>query len=454
MRAALAYGRGELAVEIPGSAETVVLEKRPVAPLADPEAALRAGLAAPIAAPPLRELARGRRDAVIVVSDRTRPVPNALLLPPLLDALREGGLPAEAVTLLVATGLHRPCTPAELDRVLGAELARSLRVVQHDARDGAAHVDLGRTTGGLPIRIDRRFVESDLRIVTGLVEPHLMAGYSGGRKAVCPGLAAVETVRVAHGATMLEGRIGPGLVEGNPLHAELLEVVRRVGVHFCVNVALDRERRIAAVHCGDVVRSHERAIDFVEAESLVALDEPADLVVTSGGGDPLDATFYQAIKGISTASAIVRPGGAILLCASLSEGVGSDSFAALLRETPSAEDFERRLADPDRFAIDQWMVQHLCQARRRARVLLYTDGLPLAAAAELLVEAVASPEAGIARGLAGAPARPRVAVLPQGPYVLATVRGEKRPLGRGAPVGPAAPSEGPGRPPAPHGARA
>jgi nickel-dependent lactate racemase len=454
MRAALAYGRGELAVEIPGSAETVVLEKRPVAPLADPEAALRTGLAAPIGAPPLRELAHGRRDAVIVVSDRTRPVPNAVLLPPLLDALREGGLPAEAVTLLVATGLHRPCTPAELEQVLGPELARALRVVQHDARDAAAHVDLGRTSGGLPIRIDRRFVESDLRIVTGLVEPHLMAGYSGGRKAVCPGLAAVETVRVAHGAAMLEGWIGPGLVEGNPLHAQLLEVVRRVGVHFCVNVALDRERRIAAVHCGDVVRSHERAMDFVEAESLVALDEPADLVVTSGGGDPLDATFYQAIKGISTASAVVRPGGAILLCASLSEGVGSASFAALLRETPSAEAFELRLADPDRFAIDQWMVQHLCQARRRARVLLYTDGLPLAAAAELLVEPVASPEAGIARGLAGAPARPRIAVLPQGPYVLATVRGEKRPLGRGDPVGPAAPPAGPGAAPARRGGRA
>jgi hypothetical protein len=229
--------------------------------------------------------------------------------------------------------------------------------------------------------------------------------------------------------------------------------VRRVGVHFCVNVALDRERRIAAVHCGDVVRSHERAMDFVEAESLVALDAPADLVVASGGGDPLDATFYQAIKGISTASSIVRPGGAILLCASLSEGLGSDSFATLLRETPSAEAFELRLADPARFAIDQWMVQHLCQARRRARVLLYTDGLPPGSGVERLVEAVATPGAGIAGGLAGAPARPRVAVLPQGPYVLATLRGEKRPLGRGDPVRPASPGE-PGPTPAGAGSRA
>jgi nickel-dependent lactate racemase len=436
VRVRLAYGRADLAVELPDSARVDVLEKQPVAPLADPDRALRDALAAPIEAPPLRDLARGRRDAVIVVSDRTRPVPNARLLPPLLDALREGGLPPEAVTLLVATGLHRPCTPAELEEMLGAPLARALRIVQHDARDAASHVDLGQTSGGLPIRIDCRFALADLRIVTGLVEPHLMAGYSGGRKAVCPGLAAVETIRIAHGATMLEGCIGPGLVAGNPLHRQLLEVARRVGVHFCVNVALDRERRIAAIHCGEVERSHERAMDFVRAESLVSLEEPADLVVTSGGGDPLDATFYQALKGVSTASGIVRPGGSILLCAALGEGVGSPSFEALLRESASVSDMEQRLADEGRFSVDQWMVQHLCQARRRARVLLYTDGIPLESASGLLVDAVASPAEGIARALAAAPARPRVAVLPQGPYLLATVRGSLRPLGRGVRLGP------------------
>ena len=433
MRVRIAHGRGSLELVLPDDARIDVLEKHPTPPLADPDAALRRGLAEPIGTPPLRELARGRRDAVIAISDHTRPVPYTALLPPILDALREGGLPPQAVTLLVATGLHRPSTPAELDESLGSDLARALRIVQHDARDAASHADLGRTRGGLPIRIDRRFVEGDLRIATGLVEPHLMAGYSGGRKAVCPGLADVETVRVAHGAAMLEGRVAPGLVEGNPLHAELLEVVRRVGVHFCVNAALDRERRLAAVHCGDVERSHAHAMAFVEADALVALDEPADLVVTSAGGHPLDATFYQAIKGLAGASAIVRPGGAILLCAALSEGIGSPSFEAILRETASVEAFEARLEDERRFAIDQWMVQHLCQARRRARLLLYTDGLPLARAQGLLVEAVASPEQGVERGLRGAPARPRIALLPQGPYVLATLRGQKQPLGRGDP---------------------
>jgi nickel-dependent lactate racemase len=433
MRTALAYGRGVLEIELserelgPG-ARVEVLEKQPVPALSAPDAALRAALAAPIESAPLRDLARGRRNAVIVVSDRTRPVPNAELLPPVLDALRDGGLPPEAVTVLVATGLHRANTPAELAEMLGSELARSLRVVQHDARDAEAHADLG-SVGGIPVRIDRRYLESDLKLLTGLIEPHLMAGYSGGRKAICPGLAGVDTVRVAHGPAMLEDRVGPGIVAGNPLHEALLEVQRRAGADFLINVALDRERRIAGIFCGHPETAHAAGMEFVEAESLVALETPADVVLVSGGGDPLDATFYQSIKGVSTASGIVRPGGVILLVAALSEGVGSASFEKLLRETRNPSEFELRLADDSFFAIDQWMVQHLCQARRRARVLLYTDGLPLEAAGELLVEAVASPEAGLARAVELAGPGPRVAVLPQGPYVLATVSGEKRPLG-------------------------
>jgi nickel-dependent lactate racemase len=359
-------------------------------------------------------------------------VPNALLLRPILAALAEAGLPDSAVTILVATGLHRPATPAELDEILSPALARRLRVEQHDARDPDAHVDLGASRHGIPIRLDRRWLAADLRIATGLVEPHLMAGYSGGRKAVCPGLAAVETIRVAHGPRMLEGRVGAGIVDGNPLHEDLVEIARRARVDFIANVALDRARRVVGVFCGDLEAAHAEAMRFVELESHVAIDAPADLVVVSGGGHPLDATFYQAIKGVAAGAGIVRQGGAILLCAALGEGIGSASFEKLIREAPSPEAFERRLADDRFFAIDQWMVQHLCQARRRARVLLYTDGLPLAEAGELLVEPVASPAEGVRRGLAGAPAAARIAVLPQGPYVLATVGGFEQPLGREA----------------------
>jgi nickel-dependent lactate racemase len=429
MRIPLAYGRAILHVELPDDRRVDVLEKRPVSPIRHPDDALRRALEHPIASAPLRQLARGRRDAVIVVSDHTRPVPNAVLLPPILEALRDAGLPREAVTLQVATGLHRPSTSDELREMLGSEIAGSFAIRQHDARDLSAHTYLGDTPGGIPIWIDRFYLERDLRILTGLIEPHLMAGYSGGRKAVCPGLAAAPTLRVAHGPDLLEGRIGPGIVEGNPLHADLVDALRRAGADFLVNVALDPERRIAGVFCGDVEQAHAAGMTSVADETHVQIDAPADLVVVSGAGHPLDATYYQAIKGIATASGIVRPGGFILLCASLSEGVGSASFEALLRECGSPMGFERKLRGEDFFAIDQWMVQHLCQAHRRARVLLYSDGAANWTDRELLAERVASPEAGVQRALDSCGADARIAVLPQGPYLIASVRGEKRPLG-------------------------
>ncbi len=429
MRVPLAYGRATLHVELPDDRRVDVLERRDVSPIHSPDGALRRALAHPIASAPLRQLARGRRDAVIVVSDHTRPVPNALLLPPILDALDDAGLPREAVTLQVATGLHRPSTNDELREMLGSEIARSFAIRQHDARDLEAHTHLGDTPGGIPIWIDRFYLERDLRILTGLIEPHLMAGYSGGRKAVCPGLAAAATLRVAHGPDLLEGRIGPGIVEGNPLHADLVDAMRRAGADFLVNVALDRERRITGVFCGDVEQAHAAGMTSVADQTHVQIDAPADLVVVSGAGHPLDATYYQAIKGIATASGIVRPGGFILLCASLSEGVGSASFEALLRECGSPMGFERKLRDDDFFAIDQWMVQHLCQAHRRARVLLYSDGVADRTDRELLVERVPSPEAGVRRALDQCGADARIAVLPQGPYLIASVRGEMRPLG-------------------------
>jgi nickel-dependent lactate racemase len=431
MRVSLAYGKNLLELELPSEARVEVLQKQPVPPLRDPLAALREGLVRPLGTRPLRELAAGRRDAVIVISDRTRPVPNAVLLPPLLDALADAGIARESVSVQVATGLHRAATPAELREILGGELASALRIVQHDAHDRDAHAFLGTSKHGIPAWIDRHYLERDLRILTGLIEPHLMAGYSGGRKAVCPGLAAVDTIRIAHGPILLEGPLGPGLLRGNPLHEDLVEIARHAGVDFIVNVALDRERRIAGVFCGDLEQAHEAGAAFVEEESLARVDQEADVVIVSAGGDPLDATFYQAIKGISAAAGIVRPGGVILLCAALREGVGSPAFEQLVRSCASAGDFETRLKDPAFFSVDQWMLQHLCQALRRCRVLLASDGLPLDSLRQLLVEPFRDPAQALASALAGRPPDARVAVLPQGPYVLATVRGIKRPVGRG-----------------------
>ena len=233
----------------------------------------------------------------------------------------------------------------------------------------------GRTERGTEIWLDRGFVGADLKVVTGLIEPHLMAGFSGGRKAVAPGCAGVEMMRSLHGAAMLESPLGPGILDGNPFHAELLDVARRVGVDFLCDVAIDRHRRLTGVFAGDLERAHAAGVRFVEQHVRADLERPADVVIASAGGFPLDDTYYQSIKGMVAALNIVRRGGTIILAAAITEGIGSAEFQRLLGETRGNDDFMARVTRPGFFAIDQWMVQHLCQVRRKAEVILVSGGV-------------------------------------------------------------------------------
>jgi nickel-dependent lactate racemase len=426
----LDYGRRGLRVRIPDDVRVSLVEPAKGAPLRDPPAAVAEALAHPIGARPLAAVAAGKRDAVVVISDKTRPVPNGLVLPSILHTLEAAGIPRERIEILVATGLHRANTPEELSAMTSPELVGRYRFRNHVARNADEHVHLGRTTCGTEIWIDRGFVAAELKVVTGLIEPHLMAGFSGGRKAVAPGLAGVDTMRSAHGARMLESNIGPGIVDGNPFHEDLLEIARRVGVDFMVDVAINRARQLTGVFAGDIEHAHAAGVRFVEHEVRVDLDAPADVVVTSAGGFPLDDTYYQSIKGMVASLNIVRRGGTIILAAALSEGIGSAEFQHLLRETQGNDDFMQRITGPGFFAIDQWMVQHLCQVRRKAEVRLVTDGLPPAVVAGLLVTPAASVEEALAEALSRVSGPAHVAVLPQGPYVLATVRGRKLALGK------------------------
>jgi lactate racemase len=426
----LDYGRTGVSLHLPDGAHVSVAEPALGMPLADPGGAVEGALRTPIDARPLAEVARGRRDAVIVISDKTRPVPNALVLAPILRTLEAAGIDRRRIEILVATGLHRPNTPAELAEMTSAETVARYRFRSHNARNTDEHVHLGRTQRGTEVWLDRGFMQSDLRIVTGLIEPHLMAGYSGGRKAVAPGLAGVETMRSAHGPTMLEANVGPGIVDGNPFHEDLLEIARLARVDFMVNVAIDRERRLTGVFAGDIERAHEAGMQAVEHEVRVDLARPADIVITSAGGYPLDATFYQSIKGLAGALNVVRRGGTIILAAALSEGIGSDEFQQLLRSTRGNDDYMARILAPGFFRIDQWMVQHLCQVLRKAEVRVVTDGLPADVVRALLVTPASTVDGALAQALARHGSHAHVAVLPQGPYVLATVRGRKLSLGR------------------------
>jgi nickel-dependent lactate racemase len=417
MKVTMDYGRDGLDIEVPDHALVLQMSNTPA--LSDLDQKLEEALAHPIGALALRQLARGRSDACIVISDITRPVPNAKILPPILRILEEEGIAREDITILVGTGLHRPNEGEELVQLVGEEIACSYRIVNHKARERDTLTYLGDTSGGAPIWIDTLYVESDLKIATSLIEPHLMAGYSGGRKAICPGLMGVDTMRILHGPKLLShANAAEGIIEGNPFHRQALEVAQRAGVDFTLNVAMNERREVTGIFAGDLEKAHAEGVSFVQRQNGATLSEPVDMVVTSSAGLPLDLTFYQAVKGLTAALSIIREGGTVLIVARCDEGIGGPEFTDLLLNTTSVETFAQRLEDPDFFVIDQWQLQELCKVMRKANVMMFSEGIQDEDRERVLVEMVPSVEGAIARVLNERGADARIAVIPKGPYVL------------------------------------
>lgn len=424
MKVHLDYGAKGLEADVPDDA--VLLNMADTSALPDIDSSIEQALAQPAGTAALSELAAGRRSACVVISDITRPVPNSLILPPILRILEEAGIPRSEITILIGTGLHRPNEGEELVRLVGAEIASTYRIVNHKAQERDTLVHLGETSGGAPIWIDRIYVEADLKIATSLIEPHLMAGYSGGRKAICPGIMGVDTMKILHGPELMgDPRSAEGVIEGNPFHRQALEVAIKAGVDFTFNVAMNERREVTGIFAGDLQQAHANGVRFVEAQASAWVDEPAPIVVTTSAGYPLDLTFYQAVKGLTAVLNIIEPGGTIILAAECSEGLGGPEFTQLLAETDNAAAFEERLRDPDFFVVDQWQLQELCKVLRKATVLLCSEGVD-GGTSHLrgLVSTVTSVETGIAEARARHGAEAAVTVIPRGPYVLARSRRE------------------------------
>ena len=277
----------------------------------------------------------------------------------------------------------------ELVELVGAEIAANYRVENHDGRKLAEHAHLGTSPRGVPVWIDRRYVEADLKIATGLIEPHLMAGYSGGRKLVCPGIAALETVQSWHGPAFLEHpRADCGILDGNPVHEENTRIARMAGCDFIVNVSLDKDRRVTSLVAGDMEAAFAKGVEFVESVCKAPIPEPCDVVVTSSAGYPLDTTFYQAIKGLTGVLPIVKEGGTIVIAAALDEGIGSPEFRRLFDENASLDMFMRRILGKDYFVLDQWQLEKLAHVCRKARPRFVTRGLSPEAMTNLFVDSV------------------------------------------------------------------
>jgi nickel-dependent lactate racemase len=424
LQVTLDYDRTGLPVELPTERVVGPLNLRAADPLEDPQRAVAEALATPIGTPPLRELARGRRDACILVCDITRPVPNRVILEPLLQVLHEAGIPREGVRILVATGLHRASTPAEKVELLGPEIASAYRVEDHDGTRLDQHTLLGTTPRGVPAWIDTRYLRAGLKIAVGMIEPHFMAGYSGGRKLICPGVAALPTIRRWHSPDFLEHpRASSGFLDGNPVHEENTRIARMAGCDFIVNVAIDSQRRVSWVGAGDLEQAFLAGVRFVEDLVRAPVARPVEIVVTSGAGYPLDTTFYQSVKGMVGCLPILVPGGTIIIAAGLSEGMGSPEFTSLFDEHPTLEGFMDAIRSPDYFVMDQWQVEELAKVRRQARVKFVTDGLPAERLIRCFVEPAPSVEEAVAASLLDYGPDAKIAVIPKGPYVMPVVLG-------------------------------
>lgn len=422
MRVALPFARELLSIEVPDSA-TVLLPKA-VPALPDPAAAIAALLRSPTAGTPLRDRARSGQSVAIVISDITRPVPNALLLEPILEELNAAGVADIDVTIVNGTGLHRANTEAELGEMLGADLAHRCRVVQHDARRPDTLVEAGRSRRGVPFELCRVYVEADLRIVTGFVEPHLFAGYSGGAKGVMPGVAGAEVVMSNHGAENLAHPNARWCVsDGNPVFEEMRELVGLCPPHFLLNVTLDNERRITGAFAGDWLEAHDVAIEQASAQYTAELPAPYDVVVATNMGYPADTTLYQSVKGMSVAAEGVRQGGAILLVAGCEEGLGGDEYVRLLTSRESSEELLADISGSERPRHDQWQVQCQGIVQRKASVYLHSK-LDRAQTEAAHLEFSADPSATVRTLVAAAQAQGRpgsVLVMPYGQMAVPVI---------------------------------
>lgn len=425
MQVKMRYGHSTVDVEIPDINLAGILETNQGVPLLDATKEIHEKLDQPIASPPLAEIAKGRDSACIVISDITRPVPNQVILPPVLDKLENAGIPRDKITILIATGIHRPNEGKELEEMVGQSIMNSYHIVNHFSQKPETHTYLGKTNNSTPVYIDNTYLEADLKVITGLIEPHLMAGYSGGRKAVCPGIASIETMKVMHGPELMEHpNSAVGILDGNLFHKEATEIALMAGVDFNLNVAIDKQRQITGVFAGDLIQSHLVGSQFVEKQAKVTISEPVDAVVVSSAGYPLDTTFYQAIKGLLTAVEIVKHGGSILLVAACSEGIGSKPFTDLLFKTDDLTSFVQGLYNPANFVIDQWQLEELAKVARKADIYFYSDGIPFQQKSKMFVVPLRTPQEGIDEIIVRYGENVQIAAIPEGPYVLAKVESD------------------------------
>ena len=417
----LLYGRGELSVDLPETSDVTLIRKPKMPKLEDPTLAVESTLSSPTAFALLKNHAKNARTACILICDITRPVPNNFILGPIIGKLMTIGVQLEHITVLIATGLHRPNEGTELEELIGDPwVLENVKVENHFARDDSAHIEVGTTKKGNRILLDRRFVSADVKIVTGLVEPHFMAGYSGGRKVIAPGVAHAETITTFHSARYMEDPLAANCnLEGNPLHEDQLEIVEMVGGALAMNLVIDEFRDLSFINFGEIVSSHLEAVAFIRKYAEVKVPQRFKTVLTSCAGHPLDLTYYQTVKGMVGPLDILDKGGDLIIVSSCIEGMGSEEFIAaqkrLVEMGPSG--FLNAITQKQYADIDEWQTEMQLKPMRVGSIHLYSEGLSDKDWFATGVNKVDNLQNCIEQSFVRHKQN-KIAVIPEGPYVI------------------------------------
>ncbi len=415
MRIKLAYGKNGLEIELPDEWKVTVVEPKYIPGLPAPRDALQDALRAPLGAPPLREVVKPGDQVGIVFSDITRPTPNQLIIPAILDELAH--VPQANITLFNAVGTHRPNTTAELRTMLGDELVDGYPIVQNNAFDPSTQACLGTTARGHEIWLNREVLACDVKILTAFIEPHFFAGFSGAGKALMPGMAGQRTVLGNHNAKMIaHPQATWGITWGNPIWEEVREVALRVGQTFLVNVTLNKNKEITGVFAGNLDVAHAAGCAFVKETAMAPLARPFDIVITTNSGYPLDLNLYQAVKGMSAAAQVVRQGGAIIIAAECWDGIPDHGlYGKLLREASSPQELLARICAPGFLEQDQWQAQIQAQIQLKAEVYVRTDNLTDEQIESALLKSSHCIEETVRELMAHVGPDATICVLPEGP---------------------------------------
>ena len=415
MEIKIPYGKTYQTLEIKEDFQLIESKIQELGKAADEDKIVLDAMASPIASPKLSELAAGKKNAVVIISDHTRPVPSKRIIPHMLAELRAGN-PDIEITLLVATGCHRGTTPEELVHKLGEDIASREHIVVHDC-DASPLTDLGTLPSGARLVVNSLVAQADLVVSEGFIEPHFFAGYSGGRKSILPGVCSRVTVLGNHCADFIDNpKARMGVIDGNPINRDMERAARMAKLAYIVNVVVNEAHEVVAAFAGDAVEAHHAGCAYLAKYCEVEQKRKADIVITSNGGAPLDQNAYQAVKGLTTAADAAADGAALIICAECADGIGGDSFCKALSECAGPTELleEIRRVPMDETVPDQWQYQILARILEKHHVYFVARKEMEEAVNAMKMEYAPSLEEAYARARALKDASARVAVIPNG----------------------------------------